>query len=170
VAERPADTDGASLAKLAAMRTSSTMPAIAAFAALLWISSCAAGSSDSTAASNSAAGSNITTNTAGSAPVTGNIDPGLQPYIDIAVSDLAQRLSADAAGITVTSATLVVWPDSSLGCPAPGQEYAQVTTDGALILLQAAGTEYPYHAGGSREPFLCEKPGKSLTGTISTDL
>jgi hypothetical protein len=102
--------------------------------------------------------------------MTGEIDPGLQPYIDIAVGDLAQRLSIDAAAITVTSAAVVVWPDSSLGCPAPGQQYAQVTTDGALILLSAADTEYPYHAGGSRGPFLCEKPGKSLTGTISTDL
>jgi len=143
-------------------------------AALLVISGCAAGNSDSSAATNSAGSRDTTainmTNTAGSTPMTDNIDPGLQPYIDIAVSDLATRLAADAAAITVTSAALVVWPDSSLGCPAPGQQYAQVTTDGALIVLTADGTEYPYHAGGSRSPFLCEKPGRSLTGTISTDL
>jgi hypothetical protein len=102
--------------------------------------------------------------------MTGEIDPGLQPYIDIAVGDLAQRLSVEAANITVSSATLVVWPDSSLGCPAPGQQYAQVTTDGAIIVLLADDTEYSYHAGGSRAPFLCEKPGKSITGTVSTDL
>lgn len=100
----------------------------------------------------------------------GEIDPGLQPYIDIAVADLAERLAADPAEIAVNSATLVVWPDSSLGCPAPGQQYAQVTTDGALIVLTADGDEFRYHAGGSRTPFLCEPPGKSLTGTISTDL
>ena len=112
------------------------------------------------------AGTTMTTST-----TTGSeIDPGLQPYIDIAVDDLATRLAVDAGAVTVLSATLVVWPDSALGCPAPGQEYAKVVTDGALIILELDGTEYRYHAGGSRAPFLCEKPGKSLTGTVSTGL
>ena len=84
------------------------------------------------------------------------IDPGLQPYIEIAVADLATRLAVTAAAVTVTSATVVEWPDSSLGCPAPGQLYAQVITDGALIVLAVDGTAYHYHASGSRPPFLCE--------------
>ncbi|HQY14031.1 MAG TPA: hypothetical protein PLQ10_04920 [Ilumatobacteraceae bacterium] len=111
-----------------------------------------------------------TTSETTSETTSSEIDPGLQPYIDIAVDDLATRLAADVGGITVVSATLVVWPDSALGCPAPGQEYATVATDGALIILELDGTEYRYHAGGSRAPFLCEKPGKSLTGTVSTGL
>jgi hypothetical protein len=90
---------------------------------------------------------------------TGDIDPGLRPYIDIAIADLAERLAVAADAITVESATLVVWPDSALGCPAPGQEYAKVATDGAQILLNAQQRQYRYHAGGSRTPFLCEKAG-----------
>lgn len=167
------------------MRSLSTLPAIAAFAALLWVSGCATGSSDSSAtptatdsaastgsieAAGTAGSGDTSTATEGSTTITGDIDQGLQPYIDLAVGDLTQRLSTKVENVIVTSATVVVWPDSSLGCPAPGQEYAQVTTDGALILLQVDGTEYPYHAGGSRLPFLCEKPGKSLTGTKTTDL
>lgn len=97
---------------------------------------------------------------------TGAIDPGLQPYIDLAVADLADRLGIEAADITVTAATLEVWPDSALGCPAPGQEYAKVTTDGSRIILVANGSEYRYHAGGSRTPFLCERPGKPITGSL----
>ncbi|HRC48124.1 MAG TPA: hypothetical protein PLS72_12630 [Ilumatobacteraceae bacterium] len=116
------------------------------------------------------AGTTMTTSATTSETTSSEIDPGLQPYIDIAVDDLATRLAADVGGITVVSATLVVWPDSALGCPAPGQEYATVATDGALIILELDGTEYRYHAGGSRAPFLCEKPGKSLTGTVSTGL
>jgi hypothetical protein len=100
--------------------------------------------------------------TDGSATTMGNpqIDPGLKPYIDIAVADLAQRLSVDANEIEVSSATLVEWPDSSLGCPQPGMQYAQTLTDGARIVLNSRGKQYSYHAGGSRPPFLCEQPVK----------
>jgi hypothetical protein len=100
-----------------------------------------------------------TTATEGSIPLTSEqIDPGLAPYVDIAIGDLATRLSVDRSQITTTSATLVQWPDSSLGCPAPGQQYAQVLTDGSVIVLTAGGDEYRYHSGGSRTPFFCEKP------------
>jgi hypothetical protein len=93
------------------------------------------------------------------------IDPGLQPFIDIAVADLAKRLSIDATEVGVTSATLVEWPDSSLGCPQPGLQYTQVSTDGALIVLTANGAPYRYHAGGSRTPFLCEPQPKPTPTT-----
>jgi hypothetical protein len=89
------------------------------------------------------------------------IDPGLKPYIDIAVADLAKRLSIDAIGIGVSSATLVQWSDSSLGCPQPGMQYAQSLTDGARIVLNVGGKKYSYHAGGSRTPFLCEQPANA---------
>jgi hypothetical protein len=89
---------------------------------------------------------------------TGGIDPGLQPYIDIAVADLAKRFSLDASNVSVISAKLVSWPDSALGCPKPGQQYAQVATDGSVIVLKIRDTLYRYHSGGSRKPFLCEQP------------
>ncbi|TPW12761.1 MAG: hypothetical protein FD127_2454 [Acidimicrobiaceae bacterium] len=88
---------------------------------------------------------------------TGSIDAGLQPYIDIAIADLAGRLGVDPARITTQSAVLIEWPDTSLGCPQPGRQYPQVLTDGAKIVLVAGGAEYPYHAGGSTTPFLCEQ-------------
>jgi hypothetical protein len=103
-------------------------------------------------------GDSIPTATEGSiAPMsTDQIDPGLQPYVDIAVADLAKRLSIDTSAIDVQTAVLKVWPDSSLGCPQPGMQYAQVETDGSQIVLLAGGKQYHYHAGGSRQPFLCE--------------
>jgi hypothetical protein len=105
--------------------------------------------------------------TQGSAPVgSDQIDPGLKPFIDIAVADLAKRLSIDPIEVAVTSATLEVWSDSSLGCPQPGQSYAQVATDGSKIVLTANGKTYSYHAGGSTKPFLCELTSKAtpITG------
>ncbi len=90
------------------------------------------------------------------------------------MADLSERLGVPEADIEVISAQPVVWPDASLGCPEPGMQYAQVTTDGALIELGSAGTTYSYHMGGSTyEPFSCENPAgtippKDTTGTTVT--
>ena len=88
----------------------------------------------------------------------GTIDPGLRPYIDIAVTDLAGRLNVDPSAIEVLSASLKTWSDASMGCPQPDMRYLQVPQDGSIIELQAGGTIYRYHSGGNRLPFLCEQP------------
>lgn len=82
---------------------------------------------------------------------------GLESLIEQAKEDLAQRLSIAITQIDLVEAKEVVWPDASLGCPQPGMKYKQVPEDGALIILQAQGTAYEYHNGGSRGLFLCEK-------------
>jgi hypothetical protein len=87
----------------------------------------------------------------------GDIDHGLDPYIRRATTDLAARLAIDATAITTVAAVLVVWPDAGLGCNDPEKSYAQVTTDGAVIELEAGGTVYRYHSGGPELPFLCER-------------
>ena len=88
---------------------------------------------------------------------TDNIDRGVQPQIDLAVADLAARLSVDPSTITIVSAAFVVWPDKGLGCPQHGMEYLQVQVDGTLIELEAGGERYRYHSGETRPPFLCER-------------
>ena len=88
----------------------------------------------------------------------GNIDTGLQPFIDQAVDDLAARLEVDAEVISVHSAVLVVWSDAGLGCPEPDRFYAQVPADGSAIELRHDDLYYRYHSGGQQGPFLCEYP------------
>lgn len=88
------------------------------------------------------------------------IEPGLQPLIDTAIADLANRLSLDRSTIEVVSAQSVVWPDRSLGCPQPGMVYLQVLSEGFHIELRAKGQMYSYHGGAGRGPFLCENPAK----------
>lgn len=88
----------------------------------------------------------------------GDIDSGLRPWVDRASADLAALLGADPQAITTHAAVLVTWPDTSLGCPAADMRYTPVLTDGAIIELTHAGKTYRYHAGGSREPFLCQQP------------
>ena len=88
----------------------------------------------------------------------GDIDPGLQPFITMAVDDLAARLDIDPGEITPLSGVLVVWSDSTLGCPQPGMQYTQVPVDGSVIELGTSGRVYRYHTGGSTTPFLCDQP------------
>jgi hypothetical protein len=77
-----------------------------------------------------------------------------------AVADLAQRLSVDAAAITVVSSEEVTWRDGSLGCPKPGMNYTQALVDGSRIVLEHGRTRYEYHSGGTNPPFLCEHPSR----------
>jgi hypothetical protein len=97
----------------------------------------------------------------------GDIDRGLQPFIDQAIDDLAARLDVDASSITARAAVLVVWPDASLGCPQPDMQYAQVTTDGSVIELDHDRNVYRYHTGGTLGPFICERP---ITKAPATEL
>ena len=112
-------------------------------------------------------------------PPTENLteNSGLQHFVDIAKNDLADRLSVPVETIELIEMQSMVWPDASLGCPVPGMSYAQVLTDGLLIVLLGNGIQYNYHSGGEREPFLCEQqfskdPGItpiSLTPPDATD-
>ena len=101
----------------------------------------------------------------------GQIDTGLNPFIDIAIADLAERLGADPKQISTVSAVLVTWPDGSLGCPSPGMEYAQALQDGSIIELSYASKVYRYHSGGNRTPFLCDQPlaAPPVTGGAADD-
>ena len=102
----------------------------------------------------------------------GQFEPGLDPFVELAVADLAQRLGVTEASIVPVSSSLVIWPDTSMGCPLPGMQYAQVLQDGSLIELESAGLVYRYHTGGDRvTPFLCDQPLATppVTGDATSD-
>lgn len=92
-------------------------------------------------------------------------DARLQNLIDIARTDLAQRLSVLESEITLVEATSVVWPDSSLGCPEKGMAYAQVLTPGYLILLEHEASRYEYHSSLSGPAAFCQNPTPPVPGT-----
>jgi hypothetical protein len=133
------------------------------------LASLAACSTDDASTSPASVSPTVEDTTQGAAVTSTNpasgIDPGLQPYIDLAVADLAGRLQREPSEITTRSAVLIVWPDASMGCPQPGMQYAQVQTDGSQIVLELDGVPYDYHAGGDTTPFLCEPKGTSGTTT-----
>lgn len=83
-------------------------------------------------------------------------DPTLEKLITDAKQDLMARANVSADAITVVSAQPVEWRDSSLGCPVEGMMYAQVITPGYLIVLEAHGKEYAYHASTTHVMY-CDK-------------
>jgi hypothetical protein len=85
-------------------------------------------------------------------------DGPMDPLVEEAVADLADRLSLERAAIELLGFEQVTWPDASLGCPQPGMQYRQVPVDGYRILLKAQGREYAYHGDGRRGPFYCPVP------------
>jgi hypothetical protein len=85
-------------------------------------------------------------------------DPVWHDQIAQAEQDLARRLSLDVDQIELVEVQAVVWPDGAMGCPQPGMVYTQLQQDGLLIRLRVGKVTYNYHSGGSRGPFLCEKP------------
>jgi len=64
---------------------------------------------------------------------------------ELALDDLAQRLSVPVEEISVQSAEAVAWPDSCLGVPAPDLACLMVITPGFRIALWHAATTYVYH-------------------------
>lgn len=70
--------------------------------------------------------------------------------VNNAVKRLARVLEISEAEIAVLSFEQVVWPDSSLGAPRPGQAYLQVLTPGYRVVLAAGGQNYVYHTDMGR--------------------
>jgi len=75
----------------------------------------------------------------------------------LAIQDLAARLNVPLAQIEGVRIEPMRWPDTSLGCPQPGQNYAKVLTAGFRIELLFRGGTYVYHTDMERV-ILCQKP------------
>ena len=67
-----------------------------------------------------------------------------------AIDALAKATGTDPARIAVERVESVEWPDSSLGCPKPGQMYMQVITPGHRVTLRSANGVHRVHTGGGQ--------------------
>ena len=70
---------------------------------------------------------------------TANGGASMNPQVERAIDDLANRKGEDPSQVIVESVENVEWRDSSLGCPQPGMMYAQVVTPGFRIVLRLDG-------------------------------
>ena len=86
----------------------------------------------------------------------------LNELLDTVRRDLGDRLDVLLGEIAVGSFGRVVWPDTSLGCPQPGELYNQVLVPGYRIQLQVGSETYFYHADETGRMLLCEQPSADL--------
>lgn len=81
-----------------------------------------------------------------------------------AAEDLAERTGNEPEQVQVVAFRGVTWRDGSIGCPEEGMAYTQALVDGYLLVLEAGGTHYRYHAAGDEEFAYCENPQEPLNG------
>jgi len=74
---------------------------------------------------------------------------------EIARGLLAEEQNIPLDSIEALRCYAVEWPDASLGCPQPGQMYAQVITPGFQILLEAGGKRYVVHTDTTQNAVVC---------------
>jgi hypothetical protein len=87
--------------------------------------------------------------------------------VELAKTDLAQRLGIAPDAIEVQSVEPTEFPDASLGVPEPGKSYAQVVTAGYVIELSAADENYRYHAGDGRVVSVPDETANPPEGRIT---
>lgn len=73
-----------------------------------------------------------------------------ESLIMLAKFDLTLKTGVDIENIATKSIEETLFDDSSLGVPDPGVTYEAIITPGYIIMLEADGDLYEYHASGAR--------------------
>ncbi len=82
-------------------------------------------------------------------------EDGLQKELtQVAINDLAARLTIGTEEISVIWVKSIVWPSAGLGCPTD-QVYASEKTPGFQIRLMANKKVYEYHTDRTSQVILC---------------
>lgn len=87
------------------------------------------------------------------------IPEGAGAIVAASAYDLARRQDLPVEQIELVAVQPTEWPDSGLGCPAEGYDYAQVITPGYEIMLRAEGMLYSYHTDQGNLLVLCLEDG-----------
>jgi hypothetical protein len=94
-------------------------------------------------------------------PIETPVSPVERPSADIAdvaVERVISELDAAPEDVEVISIEPVEWSDTSLGCPQPGQTYAQVITPGYRVVLDVDGETYEVHTDATGENVVICQP------------
>lgn len=85
-------------------------------------------------------------------PDMASSDAALADLQQQAQGRLAQHLGVDAATLTLQGSKQQEWPDTSLGCPAPGVNYSQYIVPGYLLEFSDGAKTYQVHTSLSALP------------------
>lgn len=77
-------------------------------------------------------------------------DEKQQEAIDLAIEAVNLQTPVDKDTVNNLKIRAVQWPDSSLGCPSPDQQYMQVVVPGYQINFSADGKDYSVSTGNGR--------------------
>lgn len=77
------------------------------------------------------------------------------PALQAVLSDAAKRTGTDARSVQVIRTERREWPNSGLGCPRPGEIYAQIITPGWLIEVRSGQQVLAYHTDAGQRFVLC---------------
>lgn len=83
----------------------------------------------------------------------------LPSEVEAVLASLSQRLRENVTAETVTNLEWIAreFHDTSLGCPDPGEAYAQVITPGYQVLITYQGMEYDFRVSeGAENVILCD--------------
>ncbi|MCK5054603.1 MAG: hypothetical protein KAR65_10005 [Anaerolineales bacterium] len=83
-----------------------------------------------------------------------------ETFVELAITDLAQRVGVEISAIMLVSNKEVVWPDATLGCPKPGMDFSPVEIPGFIITLEVDGKRYEYHTDNVNRVILCPAEGE----------
>ena len=87
-------------------------------------------------------------------PVEESLPPELpedtESLIMLAKFDLTLKTGVDIENIITKSIKETLFDDASLDVPEPGVTYEAISTPGYIILLEAGGDLYEYHASGAK--------------------
>lgn len=104
------------------------------------------------------------------APTVGpDAAPAAAPAVDVEqfveqARDALERQFEQAREADVLDIQRMEWPSAAMGCPEPGQSYAQVVTQGYAISFSAADTRYEVHVSESGRMVVCGDGGQPQGG------
>lgn len=78
------------------------------------------------------------------------VDAVAAEFVLLAQQRLAQSLDLPTRRLVLREAQAFAWPDTSLGCPLPGQTYEAVVLNGYRFAFQVGDTIYAFHTDSER--------------------
>jgi hypothetical protein len=85
------------------------------------------------------------------------VPPEAAAAVEAALTDAASHLGVSRDMLRLGQVQPRDWPDSSLGCPQPGQLYSQVVTPGFLVTIASGGHQLEYHTDSRSRVTLCSE-------------
>lgn len=93
------------------------------------------------------------------------LDPIAADMAALIAQDIARRADVPENRVRLTGLLTVNWPDSSVGCPKPGGDYADDPTPGYRMVFRVDGERFIYHTS-SRDFVRCAPDEEILPGML----